>query len=47
VFEKRTLRRMLVPKKENVGGGGFRNSHIEEIHNLQSSTNISQEIKSE
>jgi hypothetical protein len=45
VFEKRVLRRMLVPKKEN--GGGLRDSHIEEIHNLQSSTNIIQGIKSE
>jgi hypothetical protein len=33
VFENRILRRIFVPKREEVGGG-WRRLHNEELHNL-------------
>jgi hypothetical protein len=45
VFEKRVLRRMFGPKRDEVTGG-WRKLHNEELHNLYSSTSILRMIKS-
>jgi hypothetical protein len=39
VFEKRVLRRIFGPKREEVAGG-WRKLHNEELHNLYASSNI-------
>jgi hypothetical protein len=39
MFEKRVLRRIFGPKKEEVAGG-LRRLHNEELHNLQTLPNI-------
>jgi hypothetical protein len=44
MFEKRVLRRIFGPKKEEVTGG-WRELHNEELHNLYSSPNIIRMIK--
>jgi hypothetical protein len=38
-LENRVLRRIFVPKREEVAGG-WRRQHNEEFHNLYSSPNI-------
>jgi hypothetical protein len=45
VFENRVLRRIFVPKKDEVTGG-WRKLHNEELHNLYSSPSIIRIIKS-
>jgi hypothetical protein len=45
VFENRVLRRILDPKRDEVTGD-WRKLHIEELHNLYSSSNIISMIKS-
>jgi hypothetical protein len=45
VFEKRVLRRMFGPRRNEVTGD-WRKLHNEELHNLYSSLNISRLIKS-
>jgi hypothetical protein len=45
VFEKRVLRRIFGPKRDEVTGG-WRKLHNEELHNLYSSPNIIRMIKS-
>jgi hypothetical protein len=45
VFENRVLRRILVPKRDEVTGE-WRKLHIEELHILYSSQNIIRQIKS-
>jgi hypothetical protein len=45
VFENRMLRRIFVPKKDEVTGGG-RKLHNEELHNVYSSPYIIRVIKS-
>jgi hypothetical protein len=45
VFENRVLRRIFVPKRDEVTGG-WRKLHNEELHNLYSSPNIIRIIKS-
>jgi hypothetical protein len=45
VVENRLLRRMFVPKADEVTGG-WRKLHNEELHNLYSSPNIIRMIKS-
>jgi hypothetical protein len=39
VFENRALRRIFVPKRDEVTGG-WRKQHNEELHNLYSSASI-------
>jgi hypothetical protein len=45
VFENRVLRRIFGPKR-NLGTGGWRKLHNEELHNLYSSPSIIRIIKS-
>jgi hypothetical protein len=45
VFEKRMLRRIFGPKRDDVTGD-WRKLHNEELHNLYSSPNIIRMIKS-
>jgi hypothetical protein len=45
VFEKRVLRRIFRPKREEVAGG-WRRLHNEELHNLHTSPNDIRVIKS-
>jgi hypothetical protein len=45
VFEKRVLRRIFVPKEEEVAGG-WRRLHNEDLHNLYAVSNIIGVIKS-
>jgi hypothetical protein len=45
VFENRELRRIFGPKKDEVMGE-WRKLHSEELHNLYSSPNIIEQIKS-
>jgi hypothetical protein len=45
VFEKRALRKIFEPKRDEVTGG-WRKLHNEELHNLYSSPNIIRIIKS-
>jgi hypothetical protein len=45
VFDKRMLRRIFGPKREEVAGG-WRKLHNEELHNLSASSNIIRIIKS-
>jgi hypothetical protein len=45
VFENRVLRRIFVPKKDEVIGE-WRKLHNEELHNLFSSPNIIRQMKS-
>jgi hypothetical protein len=45
VFEKRVLRRMFGPKRDEMTGG-WRQLHKEELHNLYSSPSIIRMIKS-
>jgi uncharacterized membrane protein len=45
VFEKRVLRRIFGPKRDEVTGD-WRKLHNEELHNLHSSPNIIRLIKS-
>jgi hypothetical protein len=45
VFEKRVLRRIFGPKRDEVTGD-WRKLHNEELHNLHSSPNIIRMIKS-
>jgi hypothetical protein len=44
-FEKRVLRRLFGPKRDEVAGG-WRTLHNEELHNLYASQNIIMVIKS-
>jgi hypothetical protein len=44
VFEKRVLRKIFGPKREEVAGG-WRRLHSEELHNLYASPNIIRVIK--
>jgi hypothetical protein len=44
VFEKRVLRRIFGPKRDEVTGG-WRKLHNEELHNLYSSPSIIRIIK--
>jgi hypothetical protein len=44
VFEKRVLRRILLPKREE--DGSWRKLHTDELHSLYSSPNIVRVIKS-
>jgi hypothetical protein len=44
VFEKRVLRRIFGPKKEEVAGG-WRGLYDEELHNWYSSSHINRVIK--
>ena len=44
LFEKRVLRKIFVPKKEDLTGE-WRRLHNEELHDLYCSPNISQVIK--
>jgi hypothetical protein len=44
VFENRVLRRIFVPKRDEVTGG-WRKMHNEELHNLYSSPSIIRIIK--
>jgi hypothetical protein len=48
VFENRVLRRIFVPKREEVAGGGTgsRRLHNEELHNLHASPTVIRVIKS-
>jgi hypothetical protein len=43
VFQNRVLRRIFVPKREEVAGG-WRTLHSEELHNLYASLNIGRVI---
>jgi hypothetical protein len=45
LFEKRVLRRVFGPKRDEVTGG-WRKLHNEELHNLYSSPSIIRKIKS-
>jgi hypothetical protein len=45
VFEKRVLRRIFGPKKDEITGG-WRKRHNEELHNLYYSSSIIRMIKS-
>jgi hypothetical protein len=45
VFENRVLRRILVPKREEVAGD-WRRLHNEELHNFYTSSDIVRVIKS-
>jgi hypothetical protein len=45
VFENRVLRRIFVPKRDEVVGG-WRTLHVKELHNLYASPNIIMVIKS-
>jgi hypothetical protein len=45
VFENRVLRKMFGPKRGEEGGG-WRNLHNEELHNLYSSPSIIRMMKS-
>jgi hypothetical protein len=45
VFEKRMLRRIFGPKRDEVAGG-WRKLHNEELHNLYSSPSIIRMMKS-
>jgi hypothetical protein len=45
LFENRVLRRIIVPKRDEVKGG-WRKLHKEELHNLYSSPHIIRMIKS-
>jgi hypothetical protein len=45
VSEKRVLRRIFGPKRDEVTGG-WRKLHNEELHNLYSSPSINRTIKS-
>jgi hypothetical protein len=45
VFENRALRRIFVPKRDEMTGG-WRKLHNEELHNLSSSPNIIRRSKS-
>jgi hypothetical protein len=45
VFEKRVLRRIFGPKRNEVTGG-WRKLHTEELHNLYSSPSIIRMLKS-
>jgi hypothetical protein len=45
VFENRALRRLFVPKRDEVTGWG-RKMNNKELHNLYSSSNIIRAIKS-
>jgi hypothetical protein len=45
VFEKRVLRRIFEPKRDEVTGG-WRKLHNEELHNMYSSPNIIRMIRS-
>jgi hypothetical protein len=45
VFEKRMLRRIFVPKREEEAGS-WRRQHNEELHNLYATPNIIRVIKS-
>jgi hypothetical protein len=45
VFEKRALRRISGPKREEIIGG-WRELHNKELHNLYSSSNIIRKTKS-
>jgi hypothetical protein len=45
VFEKRVLRRIFGPKRDEVTGD-WRKVHTEELHNLYSSPSIIRVIKS-
>jgi hypothetical protein len=45
VLKNRVLRRMFVPKRDEVTGE-WRKSHSEELHNLYSSPNIIRRVKS-
>jgi hypothetical protein len=45
VFENRVLRRIFVPKRDEVTGE-WRKFHNEELHNLYSSPNVIRQIKS-
>jgi hypothetical protein len=45
VFENRVLRRIFVPKRDEVTGE-WRKLHSEELHNLYSSPDIIRQIKS-
>jgi hypothetical protein len=45
VFENRSLRRIVGPKRDEVTGG-WRKLHNEELHNLYSKSNIIKMIKS-
>jgi hypothetical protein len=44
VFENRVLRRIFVPKRNEVTGE-WRNLHNEELHNLYSSPHIIRQVK--
>jgi hypothetical protein len=44
VFENKVLRRIFVPKREDVGGR-WRRLHNEELHNMYTSPNIIRLIK--
>jgi hypothetical protein len=45
VFEKRVLRRIFGPKRDEVTGG-WRKQHKDELHNLYSSPVVTRIIKS-
>jgi hypothetical protein len=45
VSERRVLRRIFGPKREEVAGG-WRRLHNEELHNLHASRNVIRVIKS-
>jgi hypothetical protein len=45
VFENRILRRIFIPKRDEVMGE-WRNLHNEELHNLYSSRDINRQVKS-
>jgi hypothetical protein len=45
VFEKRVVRRIFGPKREEVAGG-WRSLHNEELHNLYASPNIIRVMRS-
>jgi hypothetical protein len=45
VFENRVLRRIFVPKRDEVTGE-WRKLHSEELHNLYSSPDIIRQVKS-
>jgi hypothetical protein len=46
VFENRVLRRIFVPRKEEVTGG-WRKLHNEKLHNLNSSPSLISVVKLE